>query len=185
MVRPEVGFSPENYVGAVVNGFKAKRLILRYATTHRHVRGQYFTNPDFSPHFSVFCLASGGFDTGNYEFEISQLNEHIRILFNLLGKRFDKDQLNIRFYLKFKSEHFFSLLTGKQDLFWADKKIRVIENFDNNYYNTIQFKIFLKRDNQETDLADGGVTDWTQKLLGNKKHRLFISGLGLDLVTKM
>jgi hypothetical protein len=102
-----------------------------------------------------------------------------------LSRRFGKDQLNIRFYLKLKSEHFLSLLTGNQDLFWADKKVRFIESFDNNYYKTIQFKIFLKRGDQEMDLADGGVTDWTQKLLGNKKHRLFISGLGLDLMEKM
>jgi hypothetical protein len=31
------------------------------------------------------------------------------------------------------------------------------------------------------ELVDGGFVDWTQKLLGNKKERLLISGTGIDL----
>jgi hypothetical protein len=30
------------------------------------------------------------------------------------------------------------------------------------------------------ELVDGGSTDWTQQLLGNRKERLLISGLGLE-----
>jgi hypothetical protein len=163
-----------------------KRSIIRYSTTHRHVRGQYFTNPAFSAHFSVFCLASGGFDTGNYEFEISQLNEHIRILLNLLSRRFKDDQLFIKFYLKENSERLHSLLKNKQDLlFRTDKEILLKKDLDSKYYQAVQFKIGIKKDNQEIDLADGGDVSWTQKLLGNKKHRLFISGIGLDLMEKI
>ena len=31
------------------------------------------------------------------------------------------------------------------------------------------------------ELVDGGFVDWTQKLLGNKKERLLITGTGIDL----
>ena len=33
-------------------------------------------------------------------------------------------------------------------------------------------------------LADGGLTDWTQRLLSNRKERLFTSGLGLGLLAQ-
>jgi hypothetical protein len=172
----------------IANDFKEaadRQSVIKYSTTHRHVRGQYFSNPAFSAHFSVFCLASGGFDTGNYEFELSQLNEHIRILFNLLARRFKDNQLFIRFYQKENSERLHSLLENNQGLFRTDKEILFKEDFDNKYYKTVQFKIGVKKGTQEIELADGGDVSWTQKLLGNKKHRLFISGIGLDLMEKI
>ena len=162
-----------------------KKLLRRYATTHRHVRGQYFTNPDYSAHFSVFCLASGGFDTGNFEFEIAQLQEHIRMLYSLLNRRFTHEQLFIRFYLKNNTRKLRAFLESKQNVFWSDKEVDFQEETENNYYKSIRFKLFLKRDGYDIDLGDGGDVDWTQKLLGNKKHRLFISGIGLELVEKM
>ncbi len=164
---------------------KERNLILKYSTTHRHIRGQYFSNPNFSAHFSVFCLVAGGLDNGNYEFEISQLEEHIRIMFSLLKRRFNENQLFIKFLVKEISEQFHSILKQRENLFWADKEVVFVEDFDNKYYKTIQYKIGIKKNNQEIEIADGGDVDWTQKLLGNRKHRLFISGIGLDLMEKI
>jgi hypothetical protein len=172
----------------IASEFKAakdRNLILKYSTTHRHIRGQYFSNPNFSAHFSVFCLVAGGLDNGNYEFEISQLEEHIRIMFSLLKRRFNENQLFIKFLVKEISEQFHSILKQRENLFWADKEVVFVEDFDNKYYKTIQYKIGIKKNNQEIEIADGGDVDWTQKLLGNRKHRLFISGIGLDLMEKI
>lgn len=172
----------------IAEGFKQssnKDLILRYVTIHRHVRAQYFTNPNFSSHFSAFCMASGGLDKGNYKFEISQLKEHIGIIFNLLKLKYKNDSMVLKFYIKDDSEKFLSILERDKDQFWYDKETEFLEDFENHYYNTIQFKIFLKKDNQSIDLADGGFVDWTQKLLENKKHRLLISGIGLELLEKI
>ena len=50
------------------------------------------------------------------------------------------------------------------------------------YYETLCFKIMAKnKSGQEFPLADGGLTDWTKKLLGSKKERLFTSGFGSEL----
>lgn len=54
-----------------------------------------------------------------------------------------------------------------------------------NYYQGLQFKIMLTIDGQEFDIADGGFVDWTQQLLQNRKERLFISGLGTELLYKL
>ena len=172
----------------IASEFKAakdRNLILKYSTTHRHIRGQYFSNPNFSAHFSVFCLVAGGLDNGNYEFEISQLEEHIQIMFSLLKRRFNENQLFIKFLVKENSEQFHSILKQRENLFWADKEVVFVEDFDNKYYKTIQYKIVIKKNNREIEIADGGDVDWTQKLLGNRKHRLFISGIGLDLMEKI
>ena len=52
-----------------------------------------------------------------------------------------------------------------------------VEETDNSYYQGINFKIIV----EGIELVDGGFVDWTQKLLGNKKERLLISGTGIDL----
>jgi hypothetical protein len=172
-------------IAADFQGYKGKDLTSKYATVHRHVRAQFFTNPNFSAHFSVFCLASGGLDKGNYLFEITQLKEHMSLLHNLLKSRFDENDMLVRFYVKDKSDRFASLINQANDPFWKNKKFEITERHDNKYYHTFQFKIFLKREGKEYDLADGGMVDWTQKILENKKHRLLISGLGLELVEKL
>jgi hypothetical protein len=45
------------------------------------------------------------------------------------------------------------------------------------YYTGLCFKVFT---DDGVELADGGFVDWTQTLLGNRKERLMISGIGLD-----
>ncbi|NND31538.1 MAG: hypothetical protein HKN76_03030, partial [Saprospiraceae bacterium] len=158
--------------------------VLRYAAVHRHVRGQYFTNPNFTAHFSVLCLASGGTDTGNYDFEMKQLNEHINIQLELLGKRFAYEDLHIRFYLESDSDKFTSALRAQQ-FRWKEKVAQSEATLSNRYYETFQYKVFLKKGGMEIDLADGGMVNWTQKLLQNRKQRLCISGLGLELIERL
>jgi hypothetical protein len=51
---------------------------------------------------------------------------------------------------------------------------------ENLYYPVIQFKLLIHLEDQWLDMADGGLVDWTQKLLHNKKNRMMISGLGLE-----
>ena len=47
--------------------------------------------------------------------------------------------------------------------------------------NLAGFQIFVK-DSTGSDvfLVDGGFTDWTQKLLSDRKERLLISGMGTE-----
>lgn len=164
---------------------KDKQIALNYATAHRHVRGQYFTDPNFSAHFSVFCMASGGFDTGNFTFEISQLKEHLKFHFELLNRKFSTDRLTIRFYPSKKVEGLRSLIEKELELYLSGKRIEFMKELDTEYYKTIRFKIFVDTRDQQYDLADGGDVDWTIKLLGNQKHRLFISGTGIDLMQRI
>lgn len=156
-----------------------------YAAVHRHIRGQSFANPKFSAHFSVMALASGGLDSGNFRFEIETLRQHILLLRHILSKYVDPRELSIRFYWKKNSKFFqenFKEANGKG---WHDLPIDEVEDFESDYYQLVQFKLLLKRNKETYDVADGGVVDWTQKLLSNKKHRLVISGIGLELLARI
>lgn len=54
------------------------------------------------------------------------------------------------------------------------------------YYSGFCFHIYGTNDRGLTlQLADGGLNDWNQKLLSNKKELLMTSGFGADLVHKM
>ena len=67
--------------------------VVKYATTHRHVRGQALSNPAFTAHFGVLCLATGGMDTGNFSFELEHLLEHMHLHLSLLSNEFEEDKL--------------------------------------------------------------------------------------------
>jgi hypothetical protein len=50
-----------------------------------------------------------------------------------------------------------------------------------HYYQIAAFQIFgTNRSGTEMLLVDGGFVAWTQALLGNRKERLLISGLGVE-----
>ena len=170
----------------IANDFKAtqNKDIVKYATAHRHVRGQSFTNTGFTAHFGVFCLVSGGLDTGDYNFEMGQLLEHIAVHLSLLMEKFDPKNLSLKLHIRENNPKFVQLLEHKL----TEKQLtyELIEDYEKgDYYCLIQFKINLKYKDMDINVADGGLVDWTQKLIPNKKHRLFISGCGIELVHKM
>jgi len=67
---------------------KGDRLI-KYAGAHRHVRSQGLLNPAFTAHFGIFCLATGGPDTGSFSFELEQLLDHLNVHLSVFANEFD------------------------------------------------------------------------------------------------
>jgi hypothetical protein len=54
-----------------------------------------------------------------------------------------------------------------------------------NYYASLCFSLnAADPTGTMLNLADGGFTDWTRRLLSNAKERLLVSGIGLELVAK-
>jgi len=162
------------------------RSVIKYAAAHRHVRTQGLTNPAFTAHFSIFCMATGGMDAGNFSFELEQLSDHISTHYSFFTNQFGNDKLVVKIYLK---EHNRTL---------EDKLMKVLEDATErvsvrierqseagDYYKTVRFRFFLHHQGEEINLSDGGFVDWTQKLIPNKKHRMLISGVGTELVYKI
>jgi hypothetical protein len=159
---------------------------IKYCTTHRHVRGQAFSNPAFSAHFGIFCMTTAGIDKGNFSFEIFQLMDHIEYYYKELCRIFNSEDLILKIYVDKTNYNFIEKLNTPVYEFCYKNGITIeFKERINNYYDTIQFKYFLKYKNDSINLADGGTVNWLQKLLENKKLRFFISGLGTELAYKI
>jgi hypothetical protein len=161
---------------------------IKYAATHRHARSQALSNPAFTAHFGIFCLATGGPDTGSFTFELEQLMDHINIHFSVYSNEFDlnKQRLLLKIYLKEENEIFHQRLKDSIKSISDPTIVQIERQLDpGDYYKLVQFKFFLVRNGQEINLSDGGFVDWTQKLIPNKKHRLIISGVGTELIHKL
>lgn len=159
---------------------------IQYVATHRHIRGQAFQNPAFTAHFGVLCMASGGFDTGSFEFELSQLGIHLKMHYDLLAARFGEERLSVQLRLADREHPFHAFL--EQWLETADLPFPVAilpQSGSSAYYQLFQFKIYLSMGEHTIDLADGGMVNWTQQLLSNRKHRMMISATGLELAYKL
>jgi len=53
------------------------------------------------------------------------------------------------------------------------------------YYNGLLLNIDAERDGRSLSVADGGSTDWTQRLLSDRAERLFTSGIGLERLIRL
>jgi len=160
--------------------------ILRFCTTHRHVRTQEFKAKGFTAHFKIGCLVSSGVDTGSCQFETTSLQEHIAVLCLLLQALFHIQKIRVRLLARDGYDER-SLLLQRISAHLADKNAALDVSVErpeepNNYYKGLQFKIMIGTSNGEMEIADGGFVNWTQQLLNNKKERLLISGFGLGLL---
>ena len=163
-----------------------------FSVVHRHVRAQEVPKmPGFSAHFSILGLTSAGRDTGSFDFEKENLRRHIAFYKNYFEKKLGLAPVKIR--LKSldtdgeKTRLFQAVISflEKNEPGW---EIEVVESkqVEQEYYLDLQFKVVIPGfGGQELEIADGGFTDWTQRLSGNRKERLLISGMGLELLFKM
>lgn len=158
---------------------------LRFCTTHRHVRAQYFgDSPGMSAHFHLFCMVTSGVDQGSYSFEIQSFWDHIEVYRTIFKSIFSSD-----------IEVIISERGGYKDS--AGLASRIVDygnemgltnvvistgapNKENQYYKGLQFTVKTVIEDKDYYIGDGGFVDWTQKILGNKKERLLISAIGLD-----
>ncbi|WP_142687290.1 hypothetical protein [Chitinophaga polysaccharea] len=163
--------------------------LLRYCTVHSHVRAmQLPPGKGYTPHFKIACMAAAGRDTGNFEFELSTCTEQLQHIYTLLHTLFGIKII----YFKIQPRNGYSngraLMQSLMDYLSAHLPYKIIADetpAENNYYKGIQFKAVIQAGEHEIEIADGGLVDWTQQLLGNNKERCFISGIGLSLLMKL
>ena len=53
------------------------------------------------------------------------------------------------------------------------------------YYRDVCFKVVARPGREEVEIGDGGFTDWTAQLTGDRKRRLLVAGLGLDRIAAL
>ena len=163
--------------------------ITHLCAAHRHTRAQVFNFEGFSPHFSIFCLASAGKDEGNFNFEKITLKAHLQFYIDLLSSLEDVTEVVITL----KSLE----IPGKENML-AQKVIDAISDHfldfdfviekvnasDHAYYQSLRFNIQCRIKNEWLDIGDGGFVNWAALLLNDHKQRMLTSAVGTERLFK-
>lgn len=157
------------------------------AASHRLLRAQQFNSPLSVTHFSIFSLCSAGRDRGSLRFELATLGLHIRFYLTALRAFLGAD---VPLYLSLTDFHLpprRALLEAallepiKAEFTGLDCAFDDQRTAGKGYYHDLCFKVHAASPSAgHVELVDGGVVDWTQRLLSNKKERLVTSGIGSE-----
>ncbi|MCM3782212.1 hypothetical protein M3231_04460 [Neobacillus mesonae] len=160
---------------------------IRFSTTHHHVRAQHFGNtPGMNSHFHVFCMMTSGKDKGSYSFEKQAFWEHIHVyqdIFQSLCNLEIEVVLNVRRGGYKDPEGLIERMMKHGE--HSSIRVSASESTgkeENHYYKGLQFNIMVNIKGQHFPIGDGGFVDWPQQLLNNKKERMLISAIGLDMM---
>jgi hypothetical protein len=161
------------------------------AAHHRLLRPQVFSGPHQVAHFALFALVSGGRAGGGSSFELQSVATHLQIHLRAL-RVYLGSSLMLRVVISDFSNR------DRLDAVESEVLVSLRQNFENltcvtdperssgrGYYSGLVFQIYAQTKHEEVFLVDGGEVNWTQKLLGNAKERLVISGLGSERVVML
>jgi hypothetical protein len=143
---------------------------VKLVAAQRVVRAQLFTAPGRSAHFGLLGVVTAGRDTGDLAFERRTAVEHLRYVAEALP-----GPLELRLTAW---DPRYAVVIDKVRAALPD--VTVVNDPDRepgrDYYTGFAFSAYIDGAN----VADGGLTDWTQRLLGNRKERLYTTGIGID-----
>lgn len=154
-----------------------------YAAAERVVRGQKFQGKNSKAHFGIFCMVSTAKDKGSYLRERELLKQQLQFYNELLRTKYNgKMAVTLRPRTGYTAcEDFFEKMASFiRDLFPAIAITVDTGSENNHYYRGLNFKIYMQKEGERIEIADGGFVDWISKMTGDKKDRCLISGLGLE-----
>ncbi|MFI7612317.1 hypothetical protein ACIBP6_13950 [Nonomuraea terrae] len=140
---------------------------VRLAAVQRVVRAQQVEGAASYAHFTLFALVTAGRDTGDLAFEREHAAEHLAIMTAAVRACGEADPQARVTVLDERFERVAAELDAAPDPGRSGGR---------GYYKGLCFKVYGKG----LEVGDGGFVDWTARLLGNRKERLIISGLGVD-----
>jgi hypothetical protein len=192
--RSEVAADPTNGLALVAADLRRRARaedgrstdVLALATVQRVVRAQRFAGTASFAHFGLLAMVSAGRDTGNLAFERRYVPLHVRYLMDavlaLAGGAAELELTVADPRLAPVADEVRAELAGRSG-------VTVVDNPDRpagrGYYAGLCFKVFAVHGSERLDLGDGGLVDWTARLLGNRKERLVTSAIGLDRLALM
>lgn len=162
---------------------------VRLAASQRLVRAQLVEGPMRFAHFRLFGLCSAGRDTGSFAFELRHLSEQIAFHLRLIDGWRERSRIGrARVPLTpLEAGPGREALAGQVleplSATFPDVDFSIDDDREQGrgYYRSACFKIYAEvADGTDAELADGGFTDWTQQLVGSRKERLLISGIGSE-----
>jgi hypothetical protein len=145
------------------------------ATCHRVLRAQVF-GPGHSAHFRLFALVSSARDRGAGRVQAAVLADHLGFWDRVLGELPASRQpwltvtaLGASAVAERIADTVRPAITG------VELRADPGRTHGAGYYRDVAVGLRALDDGREVDLGDGGVTDWTARLLGDAKERCVIS----------
>jgi hypothetical protein len=178
----EVAADPTNALAAIAAGRAGAET--RVAAVQRVLRTQPF-GPIGQQHFTVLGLVTTGRDRGDLGFERESLVDMLRVLTDALAAcAIGPVELRI---------------TSLRDTFTAaladdaraalGPSVPVVDDPDRTsgrgYYRDLCFKVIARPGPDQVEVGDGGFTDWSARLTGDRKRRTLIAGLGVDRIAAL
>jgi hypothetical protein len=158
-------------------GAPAQRV--RLAAVQRVVRAQQFA-AGMASHFGLLAMVTAGRDEGSLRFETAAVAEHLR--FAVAGLRaVGAPGVVLALTPLSDAGERIAAAAGEELAGTAASIVAApAEAGRQAYYRHLCFKVYAVADGVQTEIGDGGFTDWTARLAGNGKERLLISGYGTD-----
>jgi hypothetical protein len=158
---------------------------IHLAASHRLLRGQRYDSPLAYAHFACFALCSAGRDEGNLRFELAalrlHLNFYLRALRAFLGPAVPLRLTVTDWHAPPREALLAEILSLGTGFTLVDCSIDDRRTGGRGYYRDLCFHIEAANPSgQALELVDGGVVDWSQRLLSNAKERMVISGIGSE-----
>lgn len=163
--------------------------VVRLCASHRLLRAQVFRGTASFPHFRILSLCTAGRDRGDFAFQAEALTEHVgfytRLLLELIDAGYEIASIRVR-VIAYEPAVLSHLKAMTLEQSAAGSSMLTIDLDQDtarrsNYYTGLRFQIYATdRGGKQYMLADGGLTNWTQQLLSNKKEQLLTSGMGTE-----
>jgi hypothetical protein len=156
----------------------------RLATIQRIVRGQLYKSPRAFTHFSIFGLVSAGRSQPREQFDAHELQEQLAVYVAALSEAAESVEIVLSTADTRPGGELIESVRqqwqGRMDVTVREDRERLPHQ---RYYRRACFKINAVIGSETLEIADGGFTDWTERVLDDRHERLLISGAGLDRPT--
>jgi hypothetical protein len=153
----------------------------RLATIQRIVRGQLYKSPRAFTHFSIFGLVSAGRSQPREQFDPHELQEQLAVYVAALSEVAESVEIVLSTADTRPAAELIESVRqqwqGRTDVTVREDRERLPHQ---RYYRRACFKINAVIGSETLEIADGGFTDWTERVLDDRHERLLISGAGLD-----
>ena len=153
--------------------------LVRLAASQRVTRAQVFDGEGVFAHFQIFGLVTAGRDTGDLAFERGAVVEHVRFAADAIRLVTGSDVVVELTDLTGDGMADVAMLV-RAAVPDVDVRDRPDREGGRAYYDRICFKAYATSAGRPFEIADGGLVDWTQRLVPSRKERAMISGLGVE-----
>lgn len=158
--------------------------VVRLAASQRQVRAQRYGDPRTPAHFGLLAVVAAGRATPRSSFECGALVEQVEYFVSLLR----------RWRPAWTVEVVVTDFAGRSRLLeeqvlaplgelapHLDVRVDFDRQEGRGYYLDLCYKLHVVTESgASVEVADGGSTDWTRKLLSDRRERLVIGGLGTE-----